>query len=80
MPRHLDRIEMIFNSVIEHQSNGHRIVKIKSILNAARNLDYEDVSPAIVNGYIRQYRLGWRILEEDKNGLHTYYNFNPNAR
>lgn len=55
MPRYLDRIEMIFNSVIEHQSNGRRIVKIKSILNAARNLDYEDVSPAIVNGYIRQY-------------------------
>ncbi|ANC38877.1 hypothetical protein A6V27_00020 [Hafnia alvei] len=79
MPRHLDRIEMIFNSVIEHQSNGRRIVKIKSILNAARNLDYEDVSPAIVNGYIRQYKLGWAIFEEDKNGLHTYHQFNRTA-
>lgn len=79
MPRHLDRIEMIFNSVIEHQSNGRRIVKIKSILNAARNLGYEDVSPAIVDGYIRQHKLGWAIFEEDKNGLHTYHQFNRAA-
>lgn len=79
MPRHLDRIEMIFNSVIEHQSNGRRIVKIKSILNAARNLNYEEVSPAIINAYIRQYKLGWTILEEDKNGLHTYHQFNRAA-
>lgn len=79
MPRYLDRIEMIFNSVIEHQSNGRRIVKIKSILNAARNLNYEEVSPAIINAYIRQYKLGWAILEEDKKGLHTYHLFNRAA-
>lgn len=79
MPRYLDRIEMIFNSVIEHQSNGRRIVKVKSILNAASNLNYEEVSSAIINTYIRQYKLGWAILEEDKSGLHTYHQFNRAA-
>lgn len=80
MPRIEDRILSIFSSVISRRSDGKQVVTTRSIINAATNLGIDDISPAQVNSIIRHNKVGWAILEEDRNGLHTYYLFNPNSR
>lgn len=80
MPRIEDRILSIFSSVISRRSDGKQVVTTRSIINAATNLGIEDITPARVNSIIRHNKFGWAILEEDLNGLHTYYLFNRDAR